>query len=768
MQQKIKRYLWIVLLASGLQTGWSFALLGPLANLSDNWQTAVIGYGYAYTSYGLPGGPVYLGDIGGPKNIAEEYRRNVPVIVYSYDANWLEFFGSNGVAAVDSAMAIMNNITNVDKIDLAQYPLESQHFNPTAMALYLTDLKSMTLHLLVEQLGLAQPERFTWTLHDRVVPPGCPLTTGYLVVQRNFDTANPGLTQLLYSSYVNSVLYTYSIVEFCTGPNPLAYTINSAADPLADQYSAVAANNYDTFGGMQVGGFYSGLTRDDVMGLRYLMTTNNLNWERVPANSLLFSVTTNFSAPTQLFPVAPGTNGFGTFNFGSLLSFASTNDPATVLTNYPGLVIASSMSYWILATNQTVTATFVPPPYGSAYGTLPTLVLVTNYTYFPQQVYLTTFANVITNYYRSNTPAILQTVTTAPKNGQPYPAPLVTTTNYKNVILTNVPSGSYYLVQQLGTNLCPVDFIYTIQTNKIYTTNLISSASTNVVTATNAILYSQSLITWYTNYIYVIQPVTCQQIPNATGLYQGIERVRFVRADYDSLLGQFFRPFTNGYSMVMVTNSQRRIQHFDRLITGPEILLTATDQGAANTFNGTVFRSITFDQSQALNGLAGPGVITPISTFNYNKIGLAVWNGPFPDINSFIFPSPVNETTQTPSVAWASFDDSTNAPVVYPNGISLENLVNQVLIDISPSSVPRGTNGVAYPVIQFTANATRLTAPLTWSATGLPPGLTVSPDGVLSGTPIQQAPSPLTYDFTLILTDSLSNSVQWNYPIIIQ
>jgi hypothetical protein len=51
---------------------------------------------------------------------------------------------------------------------------------------------------------------------------------------------------------------------------------------------------------------------------------------------------------------------------------------------------------------------------------------------------------------------------------------------------------------------------------------------------------------------------------------------------------------------------------------------------------------------------------------------------------------------------------------------------------------------------------------------GLPPGLTVDASGVLSGTPVQQAPSPLVYDITLILTDSLSSSVQWNYPIIIQ
>ena len=38
-----------------------------------------------------------------PKNIGEEYRRNTPVMYYTFDANFLDYFGSNGVAAVDSA-----------------------------------------------------------------------------------------------------------------------------------------------------------------------------------------------------------------------------------------------------------------------------------------------------------------------------------------------------------------------------------------------------------------------------------------------------------------------------------------------------------------------------------------------------------------------------------------------------------------------------------------------------------------------------------------
>src|SRR5712671_6419291 len=157
MRHLIKKFLCVVILASGLQVSWGFALLGPLANnpnpgnfgTGDLWQLPVIGYGYIYVSYLLPGGPVFLGDLGGPKNIGEEYRRNVPVLYYAYNANYLGFFGSNGVAAADSAFDIMNSLTNVDsyKSDLSEFPLQAMHSRYLAQSLYLQDVKSVTLHL---------------------------------------------------------------------------------------------------------------------------------------------------------------------------------------------------------------------------------------------------------------------------------------------------------------------------------------------------------------------------------------------------------------------------------------------------------------------------------------------------------------------------------------------------------------------------------------------------------------------------------------------
>ena len=807
MIKRFKSFLWVVFLASGLQASWGFALLGPLpgypglpTDFGDAWQTAVIGYGLPYydeSSLLTPGGPVFLGDIGGPKNIGEEYRRNARTIYYAYDANFLGFFGTEGATAADGAFAVMNSLTNVTSYsrDLSEFPLNSQQFNYQAQSLFLTDVKSVTLHLLVEQMGLADPEHFTWALAERNVPPGCPLTTIYLVLQRNFDFSPTALNQLQYSSYVNNVLYTYGILEYCTTtaspfPPELAFLMPFSVDPLAQEYTAVAANDGDGYtvpllpvlplrggGGLQVGGFYTGLTRDDVAGLRYLLQTNNVNWETAATDSLLFTISTNFSTQ-QLFPNGTGTNatgtnasGFyffdGTYGYGdlrALLEASITNNPATLQAMYPGLVISSFTNYFVMASNATVTAYFTSGGIGSPYGTIK-VVTVTNYTLFLQERFVYKFANVFTNHYYSQSVSYLQSITVGPNYGSPYPGVPTTNTTSQTLVNTKVPSGDFFVLPMFQTNVCPLDILYTGLTNVTATTNFITSASTNVVTATNtgSFSFSQILVTFFTNYTFVINPVTCSEITNTTGLYQGIDNVKFVRADFDSIIGQYFQPITNFYTMVFVTNSQAVRQHFQRVITQPDILLSANNFIGGNTFNGSVSRNINFDVGNILPGLAGPGVINSPTTFNYNKIGDAFRNGP---LDSFTTNQFLSELTQQPTLAWASFDSSTNDPVVYPNGTSIQNLENQILVQVSPASLPNGTSGVSYPATIFTVSGGSFSPPFTWSATGLPSGLTLSSGGTLSGTPTQTG----TFDIIIQLNDSLTppRTVRWHYTITIQ
>ena len=776
------------LLMAGAQVSWGFALLGPSGNGEDSWQTTVIGYDLAYGDESSPssyGGPVFLGDIGGPKNIGEGYRRNIPALYYAYDSSFLDFFGSNGVAAVDSAFAVMNSLTNVDSYstNLSEFPLNSQSFNYQAQSLYLTDLKSVTLHALVEQMGLADPERFTWTLAERFLPSGgvCPIDEYYLVVQRNFADAPTALNQIQYSSYVNNVLYSYAIAEICTGPDPLAVAEPFATDPDAEAFTSVAANNGDisaglqfsTGGGLQVGGYYNGLTQDDVAGLRYLLSTNRYQIEAVSPDNILINSVTNFSQEA-LFPVATGTNTgylfngvlYGTGDLGALLRFARTNDPTLVPIAFPGVQVVPVSSY---ITNMLITnvVTYFTNSLDSPFGTqVPVTITVVSNSLV--EYYVDSFPNIITNNYSSNTVYEVQTVTVGPKNGAAYPSN--PTTNYSNPVFVTaaMPSGDFYILPTNGP--CGVDILANILTITNYTTNIITSA-TNSFPTTNSVLSSEQIQVFSSvSHIFTIYPITCTETPGATNIYPGLGKIQFVRADFDSLIGQYWQPVTNNYTRtVLNTNSQLAVQHFQRIATQPDFVLDANDFIGANTFNGTIERNINFDQSTVPAGYAGPGAIDSPTTITYNKVGDAFRNGP-----PAIYPTApfLNQLTQYPTAAWASFDGTTNPPTVYPNGNSIQNLVSEILVQVSPTIVPDGTNNVAYPAVTFTASGGAFRPSFTWSATGLPPGMTVTTgttvdpngDGVLSGTPTSSG----TYDFTLQLTDNLGRTVQWFYTIIIQ
>jgi hypothetical protein len=788
MRQMIKSFLWIVFLAFGLQAAWGFALLGPLpgytglpSSFGDAWQTPVIGYG--------PGN----GEIGGPKNIGEEYRYNTPVLYYAYDANFLDFFGSNGVSAVDSAFdtlnnAFTNNPTGITRgldgysLALSEFPLNSESVNYTAQSAGLVDLKSFAMFIMLEQLGLAEPERYVWTLHDRYLPPSgkCPEDELYLVVQRNFDFMPTPLNRIQYSSYVNGTLYSYLILEVCTGPNPLAITFPFSPDPFASTYTAVAGLG----DGLFLGGFYTGLTRDDVAGLRYLLTTNNVNWESPVVGSALIGSTTigqtNYSPQMLLY----------TSNYNAFWLSAQTNAPATLSNLYPGLVILGSSNTFTVTVTPNVIA-YYTNQIGAPVGSPPVLVVRTNsYTTNALEIYFDTFANIVTNGFKSspNTTATLVTVTVGVQSGAPVGSPVVTNTTTKTVTLPKMPSGEFYI----NTNyLCGPDLILTNQPTGFPIA--IVTAVTNLVYATiNSAGYftSQSLVTYSTTHVYVVEQPICStttvgSVTNGPGLYQGIGKIQFISAPFDSLIGQTFQPVTNTYTMTLVSNSKAQKQTFQRIATQPDVVFSAQDWATPNPAVGEIQapafgRSMHFNVNNILVNLAGPGTIYPPVFISLDKVGDVFGNGSlalnFLSTNQFLseFTQMIGWTAgyggPNGLLAWASFDSSTNDPVVYPDGASIENLQYQILVQLSfsPSttnSTPlNGASGQAYPPTKITASGGAFTPPFTWSATGLPAGLSVSPDGILSGTPTQSG----TFDFTLTLTDLISRSVQWTIAITIQ
>ncbi len=625
---------------------------GPVGNGGDaGWQIPADGFGPPR-------------DFVAPKNLGEEYRLNVPVLFYACDANFLDYFGSNGKTAIDHTFAILNKAftnnptgrtTGLDGYsqNLSEFPLNTIHMNYQAQALGLYDLSSYTLGLMMTQMGLADPVMYIWNIHDwaHVGTVGCPVGQEYTVVQRNFDYVSSPLNQLQYSAYVNDTLYSYDIIEFCTGPNPLRYASPFPVDPLADIYTPVASS----FNAFSWGDFYTGLTRDDVAGLRYLLKANNINWETASADSLQFVITTNTQTPEVFPPYISGATNFvfgganGGYYVGTLtnaagaiaggygdlaafLSFITTNNPAAVQAAYPGIVITSVSNTVVIVSNAIVTAYFTTP-IGSPYGSPPTFVMRTNYQPVFQVKYFYTFQNLFTNHYFANTKAILQTTTTTAPVGAPFGSPVITNTT---ITLLSHPSGDFFILSPFYTGYCPIDILpYGSIPTVLATTNLITGATTNFTsTGTNAvatnITTTVSLVTYFTNFSYMIAPVTCSTVAGATGLYEGIEKLQFVGTSFDSLLGQFYEPITNNYTMNYVTNGQVQVQYFQRIVTVPDYLFSAADLATipADPQLGTVIdqEQLGFFQGNVYPGLAGPGTINHTDTITFTKGGPVYYN----------------------------------------------------------------------------------------------------------------------------------------------
>src|SRR5258706_580200 len=101
MLRQLKLCGWAMALMLVARSASAFALYGPLT--AEEWQQIVIGYREgADGDYGV--------DIATPRNLGEEYRWNTPVLYYAFDSAFLDYFGSNGVAAVEQAFAILNDV----------------------------------------------------------------------------------------------------------------------------------------------------------------------------------------------------------------------------------------------------------------------------------------------------------------------------------------------------------------------------------------------------------------------------------------------------------------------------------------------------------------------------------------------------------------------------------------------------------------------------------------------------------------------------------
>ena len=726
MLRMFKRIAWIGLLAVGGLTAHGFSLIGPYAS----WQVHDLGY-------------ALNGDLGGPMNIGEEFRRNTPVMYYAADANFYTFFGSNGVWSVDQAFAILNNLSPVSSYsaDLSEFPLEVRRPNYRAAALNLMDIKSTVLGLMMEQMGLADPIRYTWTLHDRYTSTS---PNQYLVVKRNFEIVPTLLDQLQYSSFVNEQYYTYRIHDYSPATPPNGAPLSEAREFGVDVpeymmgFTPVAALR-----SLASGSFYTGLTRDDVAGLRYLLRSGNVNWEDNPPNSLVY-VTNN--APSALQMIV-------TSNLTLLSAQSLTNDDAGLLAIYPGIVIVpgstvASLSN-VVSTNLTAYYTNYPM---DPVGTPPHMLYVTNYDTNVIFVYRRQFANVVTNSYATKSwVTVIETNIYFPPLA---PVGYFTTNSTRVTMQTNQFTGDFYIL----TNACGLQILSNVLTKVTGITNTL--VVTNMVTSnmlSGTFLLSRTYITWFTNHYLADFPVLC--VTNEPGLRRGVEKITFVKTAYDSLLGKFYQPQTNSFTMTTVTNSTNWVQTFQRVVTTPDFLFTAQDMlpgPSADLIWNESARNIVFNATNQLNGMNGPGTIDPITVITFNRSGPVYYN---------YAPANMNERTSIRFSIWASFDDSTNAPVIYPNGTSIASVESQMLMQVTSTTLPPARAHISYTT-QLTGSGGS-GSPYTWSlapdSAALPSGLSLSSGGVLSGSPATSG----IYSFFVKMSDRGGGFTVWQVTLTV-
>lgn len=685
----------------------AFSLLGPI---NEAFQTSALSYGLA-------------GDLGAPKNIGEEYRWNVPVLYYAFDETFVDYFGSNGVAAVDEGFATFNILppTSAMSPDLAEFPLEVTRVNFRAEALQLLDIKSWIMEIIAEEVGLAEPDRWTWCLRSLA---GCPNFTNSAVIKRNFDpeTWNP-------SSYVNGTLYTYRIVCFPAA----ADAVEVALDPLSLQFTSVAAQ------GSTFGTFLTGWTRDDMGGLRYLLTTNSLpNIESIPAD--VDQIVTNAAAELLT-----------TFNLAELSGLSPTNDSAALLALYPGLIITGTTNIFtnIFITNFTAYFTNYPT---DPYGTPASVAFITNVTSFIGTVYYHSFGNIVTNHYYTNSLYSIQTTMTTNYPGSVYGSPPSTNTMTVS-FMTNLISGDFYIIPQ-GSNACGISFVNPLATNVIIITNATTVATNDpLILVTNAGVFIQNQLTYFTNYTFVVKRILCPQ--GGVAARRGMEKLTFVRRDFDSLLGQLYEPVTNTFTHREVANNTETIRTYRRIVEAPDLLISAQDLGLVSLLR----TAPNYTRSTAYPGLAGPGIFEPGLQVTFNKVGPLYLNSG-PAFNT--------ETDAFLNFQWGSYDGSTNEPVVYPNTQSILNLNNILLMQVANPSLTTGQVGSGY---SYTLLGSGGIAPYTWALvpspfglpSGLPPGLNLSSGGEITGTPTQSG----TFDFIVRMTETNARFIERPLTIIV-
>ena len=646
-------------------------------------------------------------------NLGEEYRWNSPVLTYSYDESFLNYFGSNGVVAVEKAIDILNSIPPASSIktnyppsssgenNLWNYPTRPDRFHARAYNNRVLDIKSYALAQLFSFMGLGYPEDSAFQLEFGAV------------ALRNWDPISYGP-----SKYVNGSLLSWVVVG---GTNALPFPID-----VTKPVRTLAGSSYHRDPRLSEGKYLVAPTRDDIGGYKYLYRKDNFNIEGLPP--FTYQMVTNqpdltnpaiFSVDLRWFSKESKTNVPASFK-----QFVLTNQwwgPVYTNLNVPPLLVLKTNVNWEMGWTTNVTPYLTNFPW-TPVGQPATLVYLTNKyrTFQPSYDYI--FGNVITNIHvpREESKVLYRSWEVTPN------APLwsvvgsvPTTTNYTTTILNDdFPHGEIIILPTtnvVGYHFTEMQFeeVNTL-TNLLTGTNNLANPGGALpgqggglgaggAAVTNFVGVMEDEVWQSTNHAYLAYPIVLQT--NAL-LIGGIDKVRYVRVQGDSLVTTNYSPsrflnqykfpdlekqtftyvipnsavgLTNAalpsfqYEVDYVDNGVRKTGKFIKFFTSPDIMITALN-GPSILTSGYVPPAVV--NNNALNGmwtqnLYGPGVIQPSGNMviGFNKIGIH-W-----DLDPTFF---LNEENQAPGWVWGHFDGTTDELMLFPNSQTVLDLEREI------------------------------------------------------------------------------------------
>jgi hypothetical protein len=161
-----------------------------------------------------------------------------------------------------------------------------------------------------------------------------------------------------------------------------------------------------------------------------------------------------------------------------------------------------------------------------------------------------------------------------------------------------------------------------------------------------------------------------------TAVRAGVEEITFALPAYyqgGAVPPQFFTPFTNQFTDSYITSGTVVSQQLERVVSQPDIIFASANLDDGGPTIARVVRTGTTNWlASALPDLAGPGIIRPQIRIIFNRLV-----GPLVQTSD----TRPEGAAAVSDYRWASFDGSTNPPLIYPIGHPADN-TNKTVVQL--------------------------------------------------------------------------------------